>query len=114
MLAAVGAVEPPPRDIAALPPDVGKAADDINEQIRREMGAAPSARLPAERTRSRAGAATAAEAGGRRDRLARRAPDLPGAALVTPATAVGGEAAADAAAGEPPHAEPGRADDFTR
>ena len=75
VLAAVGAVEPPPQDIAALPPDVGKAADDINEQIRREMGAAPgAAAFPARgAARSRAGAAAAAEAGSRGDRLARRA-----------------------------------------
>ncbi len=41
-------------------------------------------------------------------------PTSPGAALVSPATAMRGEAERMLRLGEPPRAEPGRADDFTR
>ena len=116
VLAAVGAVEPPPQDIAALPPDVGKAADDINEQIRREMGAAPSAAVSPHEAQPEAAPAPQPppkpEAGAIASLAAR--PSSAGAALVTPATSVGGEAQRMLRAGEPPRAAPGRADDFTR
>ncbi len=113
VLAALGPGEAPSQDIAALPPDVGKAADDINEQIRREMGLAPPAGLtspaapqvaPAPPPRPEAGAIAS---------LAAR-PSSAGAALATPAADVGGEAARVLRLGEPPRAAPGRADDFTR
>jgi hypothetical protein len=111
VLAALGgAGETPaaPGEIAALPPDIGKAADDINEQIRREMGA------PADRAHLSAPApAPPRPAAGPIASLAAR-PSSPGAALVSPATASGGDALRLLRLGEPPHAEPGRADDFTR
>jgi hypothetical protein len=103
-----GETPPAPGEIAALPPDIGKAADDINEQIRREMGLPPdqahlSAPVPAP-PRPAAGPIAS---------LAAR-PSSPGAALVSPATASGGDALRLLRLGEPPHVEPGRADDFTR
>jgi hypothetical protein len=112
VLAALGAgATSAPDDIAALPPDIGKAADDINEQIRREMGLAPRAggvhpaeAAPALPPKPEAGAIAS---------LAAR-PVSPGAVLASPATAIRGEAEEILRRGEPPRAEPGRADDFTR
>lgn len=98
-----GETPPAPGEIAALPPDIGKAADDINEQIRREMGL-PAAHLSAPAPRPEAGPVAS---------LAAR-PSSPGAALVSTATVAGGDALRLLRRGEPPHAEPGRADDFTR
>ena len=111
VLAALEKSAPPSVDIAALPPDIGKATEDINEQIRREMGApgaspglaAPAAR-PAPPPKPEAGAIAS---------LAAR-PASPGAALASPASALDSEAARELRAGEPPRAEPGRADDFSR
>jgi hypothetical protein len=101
-----GAVAPASTDgIASLPPDIGKAADDINDQIRREMG------LPADHAHL-APAQPKPEAGAIASLAAR--PSSPGAALATPATAPSGEALRLLRAGEPPHVEPGRADDFSR
>jgi len=113
ILAALGPSEAPPQDIAALPPDIGKAADDINEQIRREMGLAP----PGGPTHPAAPVAAPApppkpEAGAIASLAAR--PTSAGAALATPAADVGGEAERMLRRGEPPRAAPGRADDFTR
>jgi hypothetical protein len=110
VLAALGggeATQAAPGEIAALPPDIGKAADDINEQIRREMGLAPDrAHLSAP-----APAPPRPEAGPIASLAAR--PSSPGAALVSAATASRGEAERMLRLGEPPRAEPGRADDFT-
>jgi len=103
-----GTTQAAPGEIAALPPDIGKAADDINEQIRREMGLPPDRAhlsLPAL-------APPRPEAGPIASLAAR--PSSPGAALVSRATASRGDAERLLRLGEPPRAEPGRADDFTR
>ena len=113
VLAAVGDAEPPPQDIAALPPDVGKAADDINDQIRREMGAPSAAVSPREPEATPAPKPPPKPEAGAIASLAAR-PSSAGAALVTPATALRGDAPRLLRAGEPPQAAPGRADDFTR
>ena len=103
-----GAAPAAPGQIAALPPDIGKAADDINEQIRREMG------LPTNQPHLSAPTpAPPKPAAGPIASLAAR-PSSPGAALVSPATAASGAAERQLRLGEPPRAEPGRADDFTR
>ncbi len=116
---ALAALKPegaPKTDFAALPPDVSKAADDLNEQIRREMGApgslppAPGAPAPA--------AAPVVEApppkpeAGAIVSLAAR-PASPGAALLTAKAAGESEAARRLRRGDPPPAQPGRADDFS-
>ena len=111
VLAALGGGETPtaaPGDIAALPPDIGKAADDINEQIRREMG------LPADRAHlsAPAPAPPKPEAGPIASLAAR--PTSAGAVLVSVGAAPSGDAQRLLRLGEPPPAKPGRADDFTR
>ena len=113
VLTALGEAEPKPADIATLPPDVGRS-NDINEQIRREMGEpapveaarpveaapAPEPAKPAPKPESGAVASLAAR------------PVSPGAALLSAGTAAGGVDALRR--GDPPPAAPGRADDFTR
>ena len=104
----------PNTDIAALPPDVNKATDDINEQIRREMGqpgatpgplrAPEAASAPLPPPKPEAGAI--ASLGAR--------PASPGASLASAASPAPGEAEQLLRRGEPPKAAPGRADDFTR
>jgi hypothetical protein len=110
---ALAALKPegaPKTDFAALPPDVSKAAVDLNEQIRREMGApgtlAPPAApvVEAPPPRPEAGAIVS---------LAAR-PASPGAALLTAKAAGGSEAERRLRQGDPPPAQPGRADDFSR
>ncbi len=111
VLAALGDVAPAPaQDIAALPPDLGKAADDINEQIRREVAGLPPA--PKAPETAPAPKPPKPEAGAVASLAAR--PLSPGAALVTPASAPTGEAGEALRRGEPPPPAPGRADDFTR
>jgi hypothetical protein len=114
VLAALGPGEAPAQDIAALPPDIGKAADDINEQIRREMGLAPAAgpTSPAAPQVAPAAPPPRPEAGAIASLAAR--PSSANAALATPAADVGGDAERVLRRGEPPRAAPGRADDFTR
>jgi hypothetical protein len=109
VLAALGGETPTsPDGIAALPPDVNKAADDINEQIRREMG------LPVDHAHlaTPAPAPPKPEAGPIASLAAR--PSTPGGTLASRASAAGGDAERLLRIGEPPRAEPGRADDFTR
>jgi hypothetical protein len=117
VLSALGESEPAqqPSDIAMLPPDIGKA-NDINEQIRREMGepgpfeaalppaseAAPAA-VPAK-------PAPKPEAGAIASLAAR--PVSAGAQLISGARAK--DAVEALRKGEPPPVEPGRADDFSR
>jgi hypothetical protein len=110
---ALAALKPegaPKTDFAALPPDVSKAAVDLNEQIRREMGApgtlAPPAApvVEAPPPRPEAGAIVS---------LAAR-PASPGAALLTAKAAGGSEAERRLRQGDPPPGQPGRADDFSR
>jgi hypothetical protein len=115
----LNALEPsstPQDGIAALPPDLGKASDDINEQIRQEMGhpgepAAPG-RLAAPEAAPSPKPSPKPEAGAIASLAAR--PVSPGAALASPASALTGEPERRLRLGEPPQAEPGRADDFTR
>ncbi len=120
VLGALGETPPPPQtDIAALPPDIGRT-NDINEQIRREMGEPPA---PEEAARPPAAEAVPApavaaptkppkpEAGAVASLAAR--PASPGAQLVSTGARTK-EAAEALRRGEPPPAEPGRADDFTR
>jgi hypothetical protein len=116
VLSALGESEPPPpTDIAALPPDIGKT-NDINEQIRREMGepAGPleAARPPAEETAPAPAKPPPKPEAGAIASLAAR-PVSPGAQLV-PVGAGAKEAAEALRRGEPPAAVPGRADDFSR
>ena len=114
VLDALDKTEKPKTDIAVLPPDINKATEDINEQIRREMGqpvAPPSEVHPPE-------AAIAPqpppkpEAGAINSLAAR--PASPGAALASASSPAPSEAARLLRRGEPPPAAPGRADDFTR
>lgn len=115
VLAALGqGARPPSDDIAALPPDLGKAAEDINEQIRREMGAPPSGETrPADNAASPTPKPPPRPEAGAIASLAAR-PSSPGAVLATPVTALGGEAEQRLRQGDPPPAAPGRADDFSR
>ena len=121
VLSALGETAPPPQtDIAALPPDIGKATDDINEQIRREMGE-PSAPVEAARPPSRKRSPRLPP---RRQRRRSRRPGAIASLAARPASpgCAGSCRRARArerrprrcARGEPPPAEPGRADDFTR
>ncbi len=117
VLAALEPGQSPQQDgIAALPPDIGKAADDINEQIRREMGEpggpAEPARIAAPETAPTPKAIPKPEAGAIASLAAR--PVSPGAVLLSPAAASASEPGRLLRLGEPPRAEPGRADDFTR
>ena len=91
-----GETPPAPGEIAALPPDIGKAAE-------RHQRADPARNGPAGRPSLRARPGPARARGGP-DRLARRAPEFPRAALVSPATASGGDALRLLRLGEPPHA----------
>jgi len=116
VLTALGEAAPPPsNDIATLPPDIGRT-NDINEQIRREMGEpapveaarppeaapAPEPAKPAPKPESGAVASLAAR------------PVSPGAQLVSPTSARLSDAEQALRRGDPPPAAPGRADDFTR
>jgi len=98
--------KPPQGDIAALPPDIEQQADDINAQIRREMGLELGGRpadvvLPA---RPLAGPILSLTAH----------PTSPGGELVdAKAQATGGPIAAALQPGAVPEPEPGRADDFS-
>jgi hypothetical protein len=110
--------EPPNTDIAALPPDLSRTTDDVNEQIRREMGQ-PAALTPGPKPAPVTEAAPEApkpvvrpEAGPIAS-LATR-PVSPGATLASVASPAASEAARILRLGEPPRAAPGRADDFSR
>jgi hypothetical protein len=110
--------EPANTDIAALPPDLSRTTDDVNEQIRREMGQ-PAALTPGPKPAPVAEAAPEApkpvvrpEAGPIAS-LATR-PVSPGATLASVASPAASEAARILRLGEPPRAAPGRADDFSR
>ncbi|MGO9757787.1 MAG: DUF459 domain-containing protein [Roseiarcus sp.] len=97
----------PQNDIANLPPDIEQAADDINAQIRREMGVAvePGAPALSEPAKPLAGPILS---------LTTR-PLSPGGALVARQSAMTGGAAAERllAQGGPIEPKPGRADDFS-
>jgi hypothetical protein len=116
-LAALKPEAAPKTDFAALPPDVGKAADDVNEQIRREMGG-PGTTPPAPGTPAPAAAPVVEapppkpEAGAIASLAAR--PASPGAVLLTAKAAADSEAERRLRRGDPPPAQPGRADDFSR
>ena len=122
---ALAALKPegaPKTDFASLPPDVSKAADDINEQIRREMGSPgtlpPTVAAPGVAAPGAPAAAPVVEAPPPRPEagaivsLAAR-PASPGAVLLS-AKAPESEAARHLRLGDPPPARPGRADDFSR
>jgi hypothetical protein len=122
ILKALNKQEPPSTDIAALPPDLSRTTDDVNEQIRREMGQ-PAALTPGPAPGPKP--APIAEAApeppkpvlrpeaGPIASLATR-PVSPGATLASVASPAASEAARILRLGEPPRAAPGRADDFSR
>ncbi len=115
VLAALGSGTAPTGEIATLPPDIGKAADDINEQIRREMGLAPAAPTlapPAIAARPAPAPPVKPEAGAIASLGAH--PASPGALLLTSANAPKSEAEEDLRRGRTPPALPGRADDFSK
>jgi len=101
-----GAAKP---NFASLPPDVSKAADDINEQIRRE--ASPGAPAPAAAPVA-AAPPPKPEAGAIVSLAAR--PASPGAALVAAKAGGDSEAERRLRRGDPAPVQPGRADDFSR
>jgi uncharacterized protein len=118
ILKALNKQEPPSTDIAALPPDLSRTTDDVNEQIRREMGQPPGL-APGPKPAPVAEAAPEPpkpvirpEAGPIAS-LATR-PVSPGATLASVTSSAASEAARILRSGEPPHAAPGRADDFSR
>jgi hypothetical protein len=96
----------PPTDIANLPPDIEQTANDINAQIRREMGvgAAPGETSPAEPEKPLAGPILPLTA----------RPISPGGALATRVSAPRASASVERvlALGAPLAPKPGRADDF--
>lgn len=96
----------PQSDIASLPPDIEQAANDINAQIRREMGAPALSGAPAsaEPEKPLAGPILSLTA----------RPISPGGALVTRQTAMGegGPLERQLAQGSPIAPKPGRADSF--
>ena len=97
----------PQDDIANLPPDIEQAADDINAQIRREMGVAspPGASATGQPAKPLAGPILS---------LTTR-PLSPGGALAARQLASGDAASGERvlAQGAPIDAKPGRADDFS-
>lgn len=101
----------PQNESATLPPDIEQAADDINAQIRREMGAsegpnAPGAAAPLEPPKPLAGPILSLTA----------RPTSPGGALAERETIPAGEPEAVARVlrfGEPVDPRTGRADDFS-
>lgn len=109
-LAALKPGGPAKTDFASLPPDVSKAADDINEQIRREM--TPGAPAPAAVPAAPAPPPPKPEAGAIVSLAAR--PASPGAALAAVRPSGDSEAERRLRRGDPPPAQPGRADDFSR
>lgn len=118
VLAALGDAAPKPADdIAALPPDIGRS-NDINEQIRREMGGpapAPEAMhepSPPKTPEAPPQPAPKPESGAVASLAAR--PVSPGAQLLSPATVPANDAVEALRRGEPAPAAPGRADDFAR
>jgi hypothetical protein len=115
VLSALGESAPPTQqqnDIAMLPPDIGRG-NDINEQIRREMGEPEAARPPAlEAPAAEPAKPPPKPESGAIASLAAR-PVSAGAQLVS-AGARARDAAEALRRGEPPPAEPGRADDFSR
>ena len=119
VLDAIDKTEKPKTDIAVLPPDINKATEDINEQIRREMGQPGAA--PAEIRTPSVSLPEAAIApqpppkpeAGPINSLAAR-PASPRAALASANSLAPSEAERRLRRGEPPPAAPGRADDFSR
>ena len=116
--AALGEAAPKSNDIAALPPDIGKSTDDINEQIRREMGApkvAEPVKGPLEASKGPEEPPKPAprpEAGPIASLAAR--PLSPGATLASSTTTAANDSERMLRAGEPAQPQAGRADDFTR
>jgi hypothetical protein len=122
ILKALDKQEPANTDIAALPPDLSRTTDDVNEQIRREMGQPPAlAPGPAQGPKPAPVAEAAPEPAppvvrpeaGPIASLATR-PVSPGATLASVVSPVSSEAERILRLGEPPRAAPGRADDFSR
>jgi hypothetical protein len=99
----------PPAEASTLPPDIEHAADDINAQIRREMGAAPEAqRKPEPEPQPKPLAGPILSLTGM--------PLSPGGILSTrdfTDAAPAGDVARVFRSGEPAPARAGRADDFT-
>lgn len=96
----------PPSEVANLPPDIEHAADDINAQIRREMGAIPNdSAAPEVQPKPAAGPILSLTA----------RPMSPGGVLATSAAGIGmnAEAARALRRGDPTAAHDGRADDFS-
>ncbi len=114
VLDALDKTEKPKTDIAVLPPDINKATEDINEQIRREMGqpVAPPSEVHLPEAAIAPQPPPKPEAGAINSLAAR--PASPGAALASANAPAPSEAARLLRRGEPPPAAPGRADDFTR
>jgi hypothetical protein len=91
----------PQGDIAALPPDIEQQADDINAQIRREMGAAPSSDIVLPK-RPLAGPILSLTA----------RPVSAGGALIGSSSTAASPLATVLGAGAAPEPQAGRADDF--
>ena len=106
----------PAGEVASLPPDIEQAADDINAQNRREMGAANVANPPANPSTPAAAAPPLRPAAGPIFSLTAH-PVTAGGALVSRSAASpleSAQARRTLRMGEPPEAQPGRADDFPR
>jgi len=100
-------VRPPPGEMVSLPPDIEQEADDINEEIRREMGLVQSASRGAKTPpRPLAGPILSLTA----------LPTSANGALLDARTglaAISDEQGRSLRAGETPSPQPGRADDFS-
>jgi hypothetical protein len=96
----------PQGDIASLPPDIEQEADDINAQIRREMGA--------EKTEAAGQAPAPKPFAGPILSLTAQPASAHGELIEALGVAAGaGEQIRALRAGEAPASQPGRADDFT-
>ena len=94
----------PQTELSSLPPDIEHAADDINAQIRREMGGSSAVgAAPEAQPRPTAGPILSLTA----------RPLSPGGVLATRATATAADDVAHLVRGGDPASHAGRADDFT-
>src|SRR5271165_473871 len=100
-------IKPPPGELVSLPPDIEQEADDINDEIRREMGLAQSA-AKGKRTPPRPLAGPILS-------LTALPTSAHGALIDAHAgmTALSDDQARSLRTGETPPPQPGRADDFT-
>lgn len=111
----------PATELASLPPDIEQAADDINAQIRREMGAPPAVASPAPAGGPSVSTAPAPPPvplkplAGPIFSLSAR-PNTPGGVLAArgaPVSATSADVSKVIRDGEPPETRPGRSDDFS-